>query len=230
MHNPTPVPTRLADAQTLARRLAHLHTTYPAAQPDMVADIVRAILLTMHGDLSVNETALLAEVEDLAKTVANARAEIAALRADDITASHIPSATDELDAIVAHTACATDTILEACESLDALAPSLDEATIRALQDVTTRIYEACSFQDITGQRINKVIKLLASIEERIGKLDELFGTSDAMQAGAGENGSNVVSMNLPIDDKDLLNGPQLSGKASTQEEIDMLFASLSAKK
>ena len=41
------------------------------------------------------------------------------------------------------------------------------------------IFEACSFQDITGQRINKVIKLLDSIDERVGKLNELFGTSSA---------------------------------------------------
>ena len=67
----------------------------------MVAEIVRGVLTSMRGDLTVNEAArCLPRVEELAQTVASARAEIAALGADDITESHIPSATDELDAIV----------------------------------------------------------------------------------------------------------------------------------
>ena len=70
----------------------------------MVADVVHAVLATMSGDLSAQETSLLAEVEALGRTIACAKAEIAALRVDDITDSHIPFATDELDAIVEHTA------------------------------------------------------------------------------------------------------------------------------
>ena len=70
----------------------------------MVAEVVHAVLATMSGDLSAQETSLLAEVEELGRTIASAKAEIAALRVDDITDRHIPFATDELDAIVEHTA------------------------------------------------------------------------------------------------------------------------------
>src|ERR1700761_594956 len=89
-----------------------------------------------------------AEVEALGRTIANAKAEIAALRVDEITDNHIPFATDELDAIVAHTASATHAIPASCEMLDEASAELAETPAGAkLQDATTRIYEACSFQD-----------------------------------------------------------------------------------
>ncbi len=100
------------------RRSAHV---IPDSQPEMVAEVVRAVLATLSGDLSAQETSLLAEVEALGHTIARAKAEIAALRVDDITDNHIPFATDELDAIVEHTATATNAILTSCETLDEVA-------------------------------------------------------------------------------------------------------------
>src|SRR5487761_2058251 len=108
-------------ANPLAERLQAIRARHPRAEPDMVAEVVRAVLATMSGDLSAHETSLFAEVEALGRTIASAKAEIAALRVDDITGSHIPFATDELDAIVEHTATATNAILSSCETLDEVA-------------------------------------------------------------------------------------------------------------
>ena len=107
--------------------------------------------------LHPKEVSLLSEVEALGRTISTAKAEIAALRVDDINASHIPFATDELDAIVAHTASATNAILESCETLDEVGAAVSGEVAAKLTGATTRIYEACSFQDITGQRITKVV-------------------------------------------------------------------------
>ena len=63
----------------LPQRIVALRAHYPAPDPTMVADVVRAVLETMRGDLSARETSLLTEVEELAETIAAARAEIAAL-------------------------------------------------------------------------------------------------------------------------------------------------------
>ena len=68
--------------------------------------------LVSHKGITVN-----GEVAELGRTIANARAEIAALQVDDITASHIPSATDELDAIVSHTAAATERSADRCTTV-----------------------------------------------------------------------------------------------------------------
>ncbi|HTI80792.1 MAG TPA: protein phosphatase CheZ [Acetobacteraceae bacterium] len=200
----------------LAERLASIRASYPGSEPDMVADVVRAVLTTMSGDLSAKETSVLAEVEELGKTIASAKAEIAALRVDDITEAHIPFATDELDAIVEHTATATNAILSSCETLDDVAGGLSGESAAKLQDATTRIYEACSFQDITGQRITKVVGTLKAIEAKVAQIVATFGGS-----------SPQIRPNVAAVDSEaaLLNGPQHPAVAMDQSDIDRLLAS-----
>jgi chemotaxis protein CheZ len=205
----------MLDSAQLPQRLAELRVRYPAGDPDMVAEVVRAVLSTMRGDLTAPDAALLAEVEELAQTVANARAEIVALQADDITASHIPSATDELDAIVEHTAEATNIILECCEALDTLGPTLSGEAAQAVQDVTTRVYEACGFQDITGQRITKVVSTLQAIERKVAQIIEVFGRG-------ARGGRPAIAAS---ETESLLNGPQMPTSAMDQTDIDALLAS-----
>ena len=115
------------------------------AGEDRVEQAVRAVLASMNGDITANEAVMLAELEALGRTVAEAKAEIAALRVEDINGSHIPTATDELDAVVEHTATATNEILDVCETLEKLAPSLPVAAADTVGVAVTRIYEACSF-------------------------------------------------------------------------------------
>lgn len=80
-----------------------------------------------------------------------------------------------------------------------------------------KIFEACSFQDITGQRIRKVVRTLTDIEERVGHLISLLGDK---AAGTGDNEDKRVG------DARLLNGPQLPPQAVSQDEIDKLLAEL----
>ena len=112
-----------------------------------------------------------------------------------------------------HTAAATDQILETCETLDRVAGALDGELAASLQDATTRIYEACSFQDITGQRITKVVATLKTIESKVAHIVAVVG-------GAGAEASAPVSA-----DAALLNGPQLPANAMDQSDIDRLLAS-----
>jgi chemotaxis protein CheZ len=203
--------------EPLAQRLAAIRDRYPAAEPEWMGDVVRAVIAAVQGEVAPAESALLAEVEALGRTIANAKAEIAALQVDDITAAHIPFATDELDAIVAHTAGATNAILESCETLDAVAGTLEGDAAAKLQDATTHIYEACSFQDITGQRITKVVTTLKAIEGKVAQIVSAFGHS-------GGSGSPSAAA-LPGQETGLLNGPQLPAAAMAQSDIDRLLAS-----
>ena len=196
----------------IAERLNMLRSRYPTSQPEVLADIVKTVLATMRGDLSASEASLLAEIEELGQTIANAKSEIAALKVDDITDAHIPSATDELDAIVAHTAAATDSILEVCETLDRVAGELSGDTAAVLQEGTTRIYEACGFQDITGQRITKVVATLKTIEAKVASILSAFADRHCVAAP-------------PVMEVSLLNGPQLPAAAMDQGDIDKLLAS-----
>lgn len=205
-----------AHVGALSDRLRLIRDRRPDHDPEVIAEVVRAVLSTMSGDLSAKETTLLHEVAELGQTIANAKAEIAALRVDDIKQRDIPFATDELDAIVAHTATATHDILESCETLDQVADALTGENATRLQDATTKIYEACSFQDITGQRITKVVTTLKAIEAKIGHIISTFGP-DAL--------ADMPVAAEPVGDDALLNGPQLPAMAMDQSDIDKLLAS-----
>jgi chemotaxis protein CheZ len=190
-----------------------------ATHPDRVEEAVRAVLGTLAGDMTVTEAALLAELEALGREVMRAKSEIAALRVEDINASHIPAATDELDAVVSHTAAATNEILDSCETLEALQPRLSGADAEALSGAVTRIYEACSFQDITGQRIGKVVSALKAIEKRVADVTASFGR------GAAPAPEEAPAADDRTEGQRLANGPQLPAGATSQAEIDRLLAS-----
>lgn len=186
-----------------------------------VGEIVRSLLSTLSGDVSSEDLRLYHEVEELAAYIHNAKAEIAALRPHELQDNYIASATDELDAIVGATENATNGILDAAEKLEQLAGVIAPEHGQTLTEATTMIYEACNFQDITGQRITKVVRALKHIEERIEALVVAFGGEfQAPKAGsepppAAEPGD--------VSDEDLLNGPQLPDRAHDQASIDALF-------
>ncbi|MDR3533181.1 MAG: protein phosphatase CheZ [Rhodopila sp.] len=201
----------------LKERLATIRARKHDIDHEMVTEVVRAVLTTISDDLTAKEASLLREVEELGRTIAIAKSEIAALRVDDITDHDIPFATDELDAIVDHTAQATHAILESCEMLDEVSATVSGDPAAKLQAATTRIYEACSFQDITGQRITKVVTTLKTIEEKVAHIIGTFGPS---AAEAARRAADHIAT-----DADLLNGPQLPAHAMDQSDIDKLLAS-----
>lgn len=184
---------------------------------DQIADVVRAMLDTMTGDIDANDLKLYREIESLADYIHAAKAEIAALRPGEIKNEFIASATDELDAIVGSTEAATNEIMDSAEHLESLTPMMDPEVAARLTEITTRIFEACTFQDITGQRITKVVKMLKEIEGRVESLVKAFGSD--MDAPSDKADKGVVT------DQDLLNGPQLPSTAADQAEIDRLLAS-----
>ena len=203
--------------EELSQRLDAIRKEYgETVNVSEVADIVHALLETVSGDVSAGDLRLYRELSSLAEYITTARGEIAALRPDEIRSDFIPSATDELDAIVGATETATNCILDAVERIEAVAPVVDAEVAERLGDITTSIYEACNFQDLTGQRITKVVRLLKAIEDRISTLIKVFGEEVNPTTEPGEK--------QILTDADLLNGPQLPENATDQAEIDRLLA------
>ena len=161
------------------------------------------------------ERRLFNELTRLARFIEAAKRDIAAMHPDEIRQKHLPTATDELDAIVAATAEATGAILDSAEKLTAIVGDADPALRDQIAEQATRIFEACSFQDITGQRITKVIKTLKQIEAKVGDLVQAFGDAPPPPARGGKPAGD--------DEAALLNGPQLPQNAVSQSDIDALF-------
>jgi chemotaxis protein CheZ len=145
--------------------------------------------------------------------------EIKALRHGDSNEVSFTTAADELEEIVSESTTATNTIMGAAEAVEDMANKVDNPDIAArLREEATRVYEACTFQDITGQRIAKVVRTLQSIEKRVNTLALVCG-ADIGEAPAGKPATENP-------DGKLLNGPALPSAAKTQDEIDRLFDSL----
>jgi len=187
-----------------------------------ISQVVESIMSSMKGDLTANDLELYHELEALAAYIHEAKSDIAALRPDEVRDEYIPTASDELDAIVQATEIATNTIMDSTEEIESVMASLEGEQAEKLMNATTNIYEACGFQDITGQRITKVVKALKDIEDKIEALVTAFGSEiEKVKADQPENEPS----NAELTDEDLLEGPQQEGEASTQAEIDALLAS-----
>src|SRR5580698_8291459 len=101
---------------------------------------------------------------------------------DDIDAVPLTRIANELLAVTAGTDQATQKILTAAEEIDQLANNLsaalkgkiEQGLAQDISDHVIRIFEACNFQDLIGQRVSKVMTTLEIIEERVARaIDEI---------------------------------------------------------
>jgi chemotaxis protein CheZ len=169
-----------------------------------------------------NAIALWSGVDDIQKRIEVTKSEISALRDRGVADPEQGSRTaEELRAVVTGTESATDTILAAAERIDAvvqpLQASADESVAdgaRVVAECVVQIFEACNFQDITGQRISKVVDSLQFIEQRIASMIDVWKTLDLGGAPAGK-----------AEERKLLNGPALEGDRGvvSQDDVDALF-------
>lgn len=167
-----------------------------------------------------------ASVDDIYEAYSTTRSEIAALRAKGVTDPSRSRATDELDAVVSDTETATETILASAEEIDQIIATLssrisghDQTLASEIQDHVIRIFEACNFQDISGQRISKVVGLLQFIEMRLQKMEQVWNAVSSFDS----EGDLCKAADIN-DESSLLNGPALKKDSPvSQDEIDSLF-------
>ena len=94
----------------------------PSVSEEEVAKMLATALQESARNLDAPPQQLYKELEGLASYIQNTRTELAALHAaGNATAEHIPSASDELDAVVAATEEATNTIMNCCDDIGAVA-------------------------------------------------------------------------------------------------------------
>jgi chemotaxis regulatin CheY-phosphate phosphatase CheZ len=123
------------------------------------------------------------DLVEMMNAITRTKAEIAAIRPAPDNPSHFGHASTELDAIVDTTEKATGDILAAAERIQEIAWTLREQGVDAgvcdlIDAHATEVYTACSFQDLTGQRIRKVIEVLRFIEERIETMIQIWRLDD----------------------------------------------------
>lgn len=180
-----------------------------------VLELSHTLTNAMEHFFTALDTSIKDEFRDIAGFIQKARDEIGGLRPSDIKTVRLPKAGEELEAIVNDTEVATEKIMSTAEDVLALDPETDENYAMEIQDRMLVIIEACSFQDLTGQRVSKVVNTLKQIEDRISRFAEVMGLDETPAELTPEE----------IRAKDLLlNGPAIGGPETAQEDIDAMFA------
>ncbi|GJE28601.1 chemotaxis protein [Methylobacterium organophilum] len=173
--------------------------------------------------------AMRGELDLMKEAITRTKKEIATLHRSESNGKGMRRVAGELDAVVESTERATSTILGALEEIENNASMLRSARLtRAHQgnldvilDRVIIAYEACNFQDLTGQRINKIVNVLKFIEEHLDRMIEAWSGLDSFRELL-----DVTEVAPAIDDESsLLNGPKLAEDPGhvDQCDIDALF-------
>ena len=166
------------------------------------------------------------EMDLIYEAINRTKREIATLHVSGCNGQELSRVSNELDAVVHGTEGATETILAAAETIDDRAGTLaarlkgeDQGLANDIQENIVQIFEACNFQDLTGQRISKVVGTLRFVEERIIKMMDIWGGVETFK-------EIEVELEHRMGDQGLLNGPALDDDAgiASQDDIDALFA------
>ena len=193
------------------------------ADTTILLDAIGRLEKLMRRDRSIPDfNRIRIDLADMAAAIERTKREIAHLGQNGENGGRIAEATEELDAIVRQTEKATSEILESAERIQELAWGLresgaDDATCDRLDMSATEIYMACSFQDLTGQRTQKVVQVLQYLENRIASMIDIWGIEDVDPPAAG------TAADDPRPDAHLLNGPQPEEEANQQKDIDALM-------
>ena len=222
------------------RAVAHVNGQHPGHHDEIMSEL-RALRSLVKPQEQVTQQmidAYKAQITEAAKlkgeldlihdAINRTKQEIATVHVTGFEGPEMARVTNELDAIVGGTESATDTILSNAEEIDQLASTLaarlkDEQNQQLVQDMQERvikIFEACNFQDLTGQRITKVVGTLKFIETHIVRMMEIWGGLDAFKDIEAETIAQRQG------DTRLLNGPKIAGEAghASQDDIDAMFA------
>lgn len=161
------------------------------------------------------------ELVKLAQFIVAARRELFSINPEkgENKEKNLTLASQELSEVISHTEEATNKIMDETDAIQKLcAAATDKDSAREISAHTAEILVACSFQDITGQRIRKVLRTLEEIEVRVGTMVKLFG-------GELPEGMVISAITGRVErpDEHLMEGPQLKNKAKSQAEVDKLF-------
>jgi chemotaxis protein CheZ len=167
------------------------------------------------------------DIADISGRIKATKAEMAALRHPLANEDKFHQASAELNAVVTATEHATNAIMATAEAMEEIIHELraqlpegyQSSRVNDMNELVVRIYEACNFQDLTGQRITKVVRALTFIEERV---DAMMGVWHRKE---------FETMPLPPGtahrDGDLeLHGPNDANPKTgmiSQDDIDKLF-------
>jgi chemotaxis protein CheZ len=164
------------------------------------------------------DAAIYRELKSIADYIGFLRQEISALQPNDMRSTRIPSAGQELSAVVHATEDAGNAIMERAEAVMSADASNLAAYKTFVAEQMTAIFEACSFQDLTGQRIAKVVETLQQIEARVARFADATRANDT-NGFANDTEAATAERKARL----FIHGPTLAGEGNSQSKVDEII-------
>lgn len=170
------------------------------------------------------------QIHHLVSYITKIKQELAAIKHPKSSVDHFNTVADQLNTICETTEEATNTIMESAETILTVVDDLSanvkypeaQNSCNAIMDSTNKIFESCSFHDLTGQRISKIVRIMNRLEGTLDSLVKIVGPKglEAMPINSDETIEDVIGMK----DGDIaMHGPQTMNEAVSQDDIDALF-------
>ncbi len=159
------------------------------------------------------------EIGIVAAYVGRLKGDIGALKPGELHLDTLPSARADLDGAREATRVAADSIMAAAEAILSAAAAGDAAGAAAVAErKSMEIIEACSFQDITGQRLARAASRLFAAERRLQRFAKAVRIADR-----AEKFDREAILRKARREVLLLDGPQDPESAIAQDDVDRLF-------
>lgn len=155
-------------------------------------------------------TEIIYQLESVLAQFSSLKTEISNISKEVLDKNFVPSIIMDLRSVIIQTEKSVTGILDVCDEINELSKGINDRNLReALIIKSTRILESCNFQDLTGQRIQKIVHHLSEIESIIYKMLHFLKPDFKLKYQTKKD--------------ELLNGPQSAENAPSQDSIDALF-------
>lgn len=176
---------------------------------------------------------LRSDITEIDEAIRGTKKELAAIKVGN-NIGGVDIAALELTTVVSQTEAATNDILAASEAIETMAGAIQSETdldaakslAAEIAERITIIYMACNFQDLSGQRVSRVVETLNFVEGRIHKMIDAWGGLQALH--------DLIEAEIRSKEEEketegsaaLLTGPvPVNGEDHVgQNEIDALFS------
>jgi chemotaxis protein CheZ len=173
------------------------------------------------------------EMRQIQTAIQETKKQVVSLHSGATSNVTVNNAAGELGAVVIDTEGATNKILGAAEHIEMLAGviqsevSVENKNRRAgeIAAEIMSIYEACNFQDLTGQRIARVCETLEFVERKVSRMADIWGGLDSLSAIMENEIKAFEDERRALGTHGLAAGPAMAGSNDhvAQDDIDALF-------
>lgn len=171
------------------------------------------------------------QIRHLVLYITKIKQELAAIKHPKSSVDHFNTVAEQLNTICETTEEATNTIMESAENIMGFVDEISanvkypdaQQSCNNIYDKTNKIFESCSFHDLTGQRISKIVRIMNRLESTLDSLVEIVGPEGLEDMPLDEDGETIEDVIGMRDGDVAMHGPQVAGQEVSQDDIDALF-------